>query len=63
MILGARVLALGRYLGTVIAIAAVVNEHEHTTAYHIRYQREVSPNSGWFLARDVRAMHSIEGAE
>lgn len=62
MITGARVLALGRYLGTVIAIAAVTNEHEHTTAYHIHYQREVTPNSGWFLARDVRAIKPMEGA-
>lgn len=55
------VIAQGRYIGTIIETVPVQNEHGYSTAYHIRYQREVTPYAGWFLARDVRAIKSMEG--
>jgi hypothetical protein len=49
----ARVIAQGRYIGKVIEAVPVQNEHGYSTAYRIHYQRECSPNTGWFLARDI----------
>lgn len=49
-------IAQGRYIGRVIDVVAVQNEHGYSVAYRIRYQREIEPNTGWFLAHDVRAL-------
>ena len=56
------VIAQGRYIGPIIEMVTVQNEDGYSFAYHIRYQREVSPNSGWFLDRDVRFIKALEGA-
>lgn len=52
---GQFVLVQGRYFGTVRQSVPVQNEHGYSFAYLVRYQREVEPREGWFLARDVVA--------
>lgn len=54
MKLPVRVVAQGRYIGRILAEVQVQNEHGYSTAYHIQFQREVEPRSGWFLARDIQ---------
>ena len=51
--LNTRVIARGRYLGTIHDAVEVKKDGHRTWAYQVEYRHGLPKLRGWFLARDI----------